>query len=71
MESNVQLLGPDGKPLPERKSRALALNGSYSGYGSTSAFDARFATDAPLRKATYVARISSSQISIEVPSETM
>jgi lambda family phage portal protein len=40
MESNVQLLGPDGKPLPERKSRALALNGSYSGYGSTSAFDA-------------------------------
>ncbi|GJH14978.1 phage portal protein [Caballeronia novacaledonica] len=40
MESNVQLLGPDGKPLPERKSRELALNGSYSGYGSTSAFDA-------------------------------
>ncbi|TCK43993.1 lambda family phage portal protein [Paraburkholderia sp. BL8N3] len=39
MESNVQLLGPDGKPLPERKSRALALNGS-SGYGGRSAFDA-------------------------------
>ncbi|WP_309838738.1 phage portal protein [Caballeronia sp. LZ065] len=40
MESNVQLLGPDGKPLPERKSRALALNGSYNSYGGQSAYDA-------------------------------
>lgn len=50
MESNVQLLGPDGKPLPERKSRALALNGSYNSYGGTSAFDAADMTGQHMRE---------------------